>query len=174
MQCDDHESEDDASCSVTFTRHYLSSRKVMLPKGLHEFNTSSFSTDDDDELIGDSNEIDSIDSYSTDYQLNYDNHWEDDGDDDGKTNLLEESDKVLIDALAEPEAAQAPPPLDDAERLNSETMIKHRPSFELLQQSMLDSNERIVPPEVIITLLISEPKNDASFTSSVYKYQVSK
>ena len=158
-ECDDELDE------YNFTRHYLSNRPNDALQKFSDESSLDSETDYNSTQKSKDNEADSIDTFDPDYNLHYeiDNFPE-------KEENLEIEDKLLLDSLAELETDQMTP---DEEYLKPEIMSKHRPSFEVLQKSLLNYNERIAPPEVILTVLTSEPKNDdVNFNSMIYNYQV--
>jgi len=143
-----------------------------LLAGPVDFNSSQNKTHHSDSEANDSkdegkDEQDSkLNSVDPDYNLQYDIDIFPDENGAKKENNLEIEDQLLIDSLADPDTEQVP---SDVEGLNSETMSKHRFSFEVLQQSLL-SFDRTAPADVIITVLTNEPKNNLN--SLVYNFQV--
>ncbi|XP_017474628.1 PREDICTED: uncharacterized protein LOC108365174 [Rhagoletis zephyria] len=149
--------EDDLN-EYNFTRHYLSSRKCKdVQSKAHSEESDSESEGDEDSK---DDEHDSMETFDPDYNLQYkiDNFEVD-------TEKENEEEKKLIDLLDEPNGVK------EMDFLKPETLARHRPSFQVLQQSLLDNIECTAPPEVIITVLTCEPKTDNDFSQTIYNYQ---
>lgn len=102
-----------------------------------------------------------METFDPDYNLQYEiDNFEVD------TEKENEEEKKLIDSLDEPNGVK------EMDFLKPETLARHRPSFQVLQQSLLDNIECTAPPEVIITVLTCEPKTDNDFSQTIYNYQV--
>lgn len=102
-----------------------------------------------------------METFDPDYNLQYEiDNFEMD------TEKENEEEKKLIDLLDEPNGVK------EMDFLKPETLARHRPSFQVLQQSLLDNIECTAPPEVIITVLTCEPKTDNDFNQTIYNYQV--
>lgn len=158
--------ESDEEDMDNFTRHYLSNGSEIMRKVASEGNRSNSETNE--------NDLDSIDTFDPDYNLQYEiDNFPDEMDNEREANL-EMEDKLLIDSLAAPDTPQEypQPVLPEGQYLNAQTLGKHRPSFEVLQSSLLNYTDRTAPPEVIITVMTCEPKSDANFSSAIYNYQV--
>lgn len=155
----DSDNEEDVN-EYNFTRNYLSntkSKEVQSNVLATERSDSESETDEDSEDDEDS-------SFDPDYNLQYEiDNFEID------TEKENEEEKKLIDSLADSTGAKE---IAEVELLNPETLARHRPSFEVLQQSLLDNSEKTAPPEVIITVLTCEPYTDTDFNKMIYNYKV--
>lgn len=154
----DSDNEEDDN-EYNFTRNYLSntkSKEVQSNVLATERSDSESETDDDSENDEDS-------SFDPDYNLQYEiDNFEID------TEKENEEEKKLIDSLADSTGAKE---IAEVEFLNPETLARHRPSFEVLQQSLLDNSEKTAPPEVIITVLTCETYTDTD-VKMIYNYKV--
>lgn len=158
----DSDTEEDVN-EYNFTRNYLSNAKskevqsnaLARERSDSESEADDYSKDDED---------DSMETFDPDYNLQYEiDNFEIDSE---KEN---EEEKKLIDSLADSKGEKEIP---EVELLNPETLARHRPSFEVMQQSLLDNSECTAPPEVIVTVLTCEPNTDTDFSKMIYNYQV--
>lgn len=157
------ETEEDVN-EYNFTRNYLSnnkSKEVQSNVLLSERSDSEESESDD---YSKDNEEDSLETFDPDYNLQYEiDNFEID------TEKENDEEKKLIDSLADSNGGKEIP---EVELLNPAILARHRPSFEVLQQSLLNNSECTAPASVIITVLTCEPNMDSDFCKMIYNYQV--